>query len=74
MGFGGSGFDAPPPAPVPPPPAKAEVAKPVTEAATAARTAQKEKSAKSSGIQGSILTSPFSDAGNNYKGKTLLGQ
>ncbi len=57
MGFGGGGYSAP--AAPTYTPEKPQVAKPVTEAATAARDAQKDKAAKASGIGGSILTSPL---------------
>ncbi|WP_157735163.1 MULTISPECIES: hypothetical protein [Desulfovibrio] len=50
---------------------KAEVTKPVTEAATAARDAQKRKATKAAGLQSTILTGT---AANNSGGKTLLGQ
>ncbi len=56
MGFGGGGYSAPP-APTYTP-EKPQVAKPVTEVATAARQAQKDKAAKAAGIQGAVLTSP----------------
>ena len=73
MSFGGGGTpDIPPAAP---PPEKAQVSKPVTEAATAARQSQKDKAAKAAGIRGSILTDPMSSgSGNGGQGKTLLGQ
>lgn len=59
--------------------AKPQTAKPVTEAATAARQAQKEKAAKASGIAGSVHTTPLvgEGAGSTKGGqavKTLLGQ
>ncbi len=74
MGFGGGGYSAPP---VPTQtPEKPQVAKPVTEAATAARQAQKDKATKASGIGGSILTSPLQTkqehtlaGANNYLGQ-----
>ncbi|MDD2967173.1 MAG: hypothetical protein PHN64_06810 [Desulfovibrionaceae bacterium] len=69
MGFGGGGSST---APVVTPAPKAEVTKPVTAAATAARNQQKNKAAKAAGIQGSILAKPLSDAGQ-LLGKTLLG-
>ena len=72
MGGGGGGTPYIPPPP--PPPAKPQVAKPVTEAATAARQAQKDKAAKAVGIQGSILTDPLAGAAAQSGGKTLLGQ
>lgn len=50
---------------------KAEVTKPVTEAATAARDDQKRRAAKAAGLQSTILTGT---AANNSGGKTLLGQ
>ena len=70
MGFGG-GYSAPSIPDVPPAP-KQEVQKPVTEAATAARQAQKDKAAKAVGINGSVYTSPLSRADDARK--TLLGQ
>lgn len=56
--------------------AKPQTAKPVTEAATAARQAQKEKAAKASGIAGSIHTNPLAGGADKGvpSGKTLLGQ
>lgn len=76
MGFGGGvggGGYIPPPAP---PPEKAQVSKPVTEAATSARQAQKDKAGKAAGLKGSILTDPMAGSGQNGQngGKTLLGQ
>lgn len=70
MGFGG-GYSAPDmPAPAP----KAEVTKPVTEAATAARDAQKRRANKAAGLSSTILTgSPLENAAAT-SGKTLLGQ
>ncbi len=79
MGFGGGGGGGatyvPPPTPVyeAPDTPKVQTAKPVTEAATAARQAQKDKAAKAAGLQGSILTSPLSASGSG-KQKSLLGQ
>ncbi len=71
MGFGGGGVSTPAiPAPAPAP--KQEIQKPVTEAATAARQAQRDKAAKAAGIRGSIYTSPLGHADNSRK--TLLGQ
>ena len=68
MSFGQGGTpDMPEVAPTP----KAEVTKPVTEAATAARDAQKNKAAKAAGLQSTILTG---NAANTSGGKTLLGQ
>ena len=68
MGFGGGGTPSMPEvAPTP----KAEVTKPVTEAATAARDAQKSKAAKAAGLQSTILTG---NAATTSGGKTLLGQ
>lgn len=73
MGFGGGGTPSVPPPP--PPPEKPQVQKPVTEAATAARNAQKDKAGKAAGIRGSILTDPMtSGGGDGTQGKTLLGQ
>ena len=69
MGFGG-GYSAPSIPEVMPVP-KQEVTKPVTEAATAARDAQKRKATKAAGLQSTILTGT---AANNSGGKTLLGQ
>ncbi len=73
MGFSTGGYSAPA-APVYTAPEKAQVAKPVTEAATAARRSQKDKAAKASGIQGAVLTSPVQSATQNSQGHTLLGQ
>lgn len=71
MSFGGGGTpDVPEVAPVP----KAEVTKPVTEAATAARQSQKDKAAKAAGLNSTILTSDSATATNSTAGKTLLGQ
>ena len=70
MGFGG-GYSAPSVPEIIPAP-KQEVQKPVTEAATAARQAQKDKAAKTAGIGGSVHTSPLSRAEDARK--TLLGQ
>ena len=52
---------------------KQEVAKPVTEAATAARQDQRDKAAKAAGIAGSVYTSPLARARGEER-KTLLGQ
>lgn len=75
MGFGGGGggSDYVPPAPAPTP--KQQMRKPVTEAATAARQAQRDKAAKAAGVQGTILTSALNGgtAGADYA-KRLLGQ
>ncbi len=74
MGFGGGGSSTPP-APIYTEPEKPQTPKPVTEAATAARQAQKDKAAKAAGIQGSILTSPLvAQTTQNTNSKTLLGQ
>ncbi len=75
MGFSSGGYSAPP-APTYTAPEKAEVAKPVTEAATAARQSQKDKAAKASGIQGAVLTSPVQSksATQAGQGNSLLGQ
>lgn len=57
--------------------AKPQTAKPVTEAATAARRAQKEKASKASGIAGSIHTTPLIGVASDTispAGKTLLGR
>lgn len=71
MGFGGGGTpDTPEVAPVP----KAEVTKPVTEAATAARQSQKDKAAKAAGLNSTILTGGNATATTSTAGKTLLGQ
>lgn len=53
---------------------KAQTTKPVTEAATAARDAQREKAAKAAGLNSTILTSPFGTSTMNQNQKTLLGQ
>ncbi|WP_308621457.1 GNAT family protein [uncultured Desulfovibrio sp.] len=71
MGFGG-GMSTPSVPEVAPAP-KQEVAKPVTEAATAARQNQRDKAAKAAGIGGSIYTSPLGRARGDER-KTLLGQ
>ncbi len=70
MGFGGGAPDYSAPAPTP----KAEVTKPVTEAATAARDAQKKRASKAAGLQSTILTGSPLDNGGTSGGKTLLGQ
>ena len=70
MGFGGGTPDYSAPAPTP----KAEVTKPVTEAATAARDAQKKRASKAAGLQSTILTGSPLDNGGTSGGKTLLGQ
>ena len=58
--------------PVEAPAPKPEVQKPVTEAATAARQAQKDKASKAAGINASVYTSPLNRADATQK--TLLGQ
>lgn len=70
MGFAGGTPDYSAPAPTP----KAEVTKPVTEAATAARDAQKKRASKAAGLQSTILTGSPLDNGGTSGGKTLLGQ
>ena len=72
MSFGGGGGTpyTPEVKPVP----KAEVTKPVTEAATAARQSQKDKAAKSAGLNSTILTGDSATATTSTAGKTLLGQ
>lgn len=70
MSFGGGTPDYSAPAPTP----KAEVTKPVTEAATAARDAQKKRASKAAGLQSTILTGSPLDNGGTSGGKTLLGQ
>ena len=70
MGFGG-GYSSPSVPEVTPVP-KQEVQKPVTEAATAARQAQKDKASKAAGIGASVYTSPLDRADGTRK--TLLGQ
>ncbi|SCM73964.1 GNAT family protein [Desulfovibrio sp. 86] len=70
MGFGG-GYSSPSIPEVTPAP-KPEVQKPVTEAATAARQAQKDKASKAAGINASVYTSPLNRA--DAAQKTLLGQ
>ena len=69
MGFGGGGSPY-----IPPPPVveKPQVSKPVSEAATAARQAQKDKASKAAGINASVYTSPLNRADATQK--TLLGQ
>ena len=71
MGFGGGGSTPSVPEVTPAP--KQEVAKPVTEAATAARQNQRDKAAKATGIGGAIYTSPLARARGEER-KTLLGQ
>ncbi len=74
MGFGGGGGYSAPPAPTYTP-EKPQVAKPVTEAATAARHAQKDRAAKAVGIQGSVLTSPLQGGTASAQGSnTHLGK
>ncbi len=70
MGFGG-GYSSPSVPEVTPAP-KPEVQKSVTEAATAARQAQKDKASKAAGINASVYTSPLNRADATQK--TLLGQ
>ena len=70
MSLGGGTPDYSAPAPTP----KAEVTKPVTEAATAARDAQKKRASKAAGLQSTILTGSPLDNGGTSGGKTLLGQ
>lgn len=72
-GGGGKG-GSPSVPPPPPPPEKAQVSKPVTEAATSARQAQKDKAGKAAGLRGSILTDPMQSGGDQGSSKTLLGQ
>ncbi|MBQ9405235.1 MAG: N-acetyltransferase [Desulfovibrio sp.] len=71
MGFGTGGGDVSTPE-VPATP-KAEVTKPVTEAATAARQNQKDKASKAAGLRSTILTGEGLGS-SNTQGKTLLGQ
>lgn len=71
MGFGGGGGSRMPD--VPPAP-KAEVTKPVTEAATAARQNQRDKASKAAGLRSTVLTGDGALGANSGKGKTLLGQ
>lgn len=73
MSFGGGGSSPY----IPPPPVveKPQVSKSVSEAATTARQAQKDKAARAQGIRGSILTSPLSGvSGVSAGGNTRLGQ
>lgn len=78
MSFGGGGGGGssytPPVEPVKETP-KAEVTKPVTEAATSARDAQRDKASRAAGLQSTILTGSGAmlDAANRGQ-KTLLGQ
>ena len=72
MGFGG-GMSSTPSVPEVTPAPKQEVAKPVTEAAAAARQNQRDKAAKAAGIGGSVYTSPLARARGEER-KTLLGQ
>lgn len=72
MGFGGGSSPY-----IPPPPVveKPQVSKSVSEAATAARQAQRDKAARAQGIRGSVLTSPLAgQSGQSGSGNTLLGQ
>ncbi len=73
MGFGGGMGGGTPSVPAVTPAPKQEVAKPVTEAATAARQDQRDKAAKAAGIGGSVYTSPLARA-RGGETKTLLGQ
>lgn len=73
MGFGGGMSTSTPSVPEVTPAPKQEVAKPVTEAATAARQNQRDKAAKAAGIGGAITTSPLARARSEER-KTLLGQ
>ena len=73
MGFGGGMSSSTPSVPEVKPAPKQEVAKPVTEAATAARQDQRDKAAKAAGIGGSVYTSPLARA-RGEETKTLLGQ
>lgn len=73
-GGGGGKGGSPSVPPPPPPPEKAQVSKPVTEAATSARQAQKDKAGKAAGLRGSILTGPMQSGGDQGSTKTLLGQ
>lgn len=54
---------------------KAQVTKPVTEAATSARQTQKDKASKAAGLRGSILTSDLnsSAAAGGSQTTTKLG-
>lgn len=71
MGFGGGVSTPDMPAPTP----KAEVTKPVTEAASAARDAQKRRANKAAGLSSTILTGSLLDnTAAATSGKTLLGQ
>lgn len=70
MGFGGGGADIPEVTTTP----KAEVTKPVTEAATAARDSQKDKAKKAAGLNSTIFTGDSATATTSTAGKTLLGQ
>lgn len=70
MGFGGGVSTPDMPAPAP----KAEVTKPVTEAATAARDAQRKRASKAAGLSSTILTGSPLENGVATSGKTLLGQ
>jgi len=75
MGFGGGGGSTPAvTTPTVEPTPKAEVTKPVTEAATAARQNQKDKAAKAAGLRSTILTGEGVMGSGNGQGKTLLGQ
>jgi len=71
MSFGGGGSPDTPEVKAAP---KAEVTKPVTEAATAARQSQKDKAAKAAGLNSTILTGDSATATTSTAGKTLLGQ
>lgn len=71
MSFGGGGSPDIPEVTTTP---KAEVTKPVTEAATAARDSQKDKAKKAAGLNSTILTGDSATATTSTAGKTLLGQ
>lgn len=73
MGFGGGMSASTPSVPEVTPAPKQEVAKPVTEGATAARQNQRDKAARAAGISGSVYTSPLARARGEER-KTLLGQ
>ena len=73
MGFGGGMSASTPSVPEVTAAPKQEVAKPVTEAATAARQSQRDKAARAAGIGGSVHTSPLARA-RGEETKTLLGQ
>lgn len=74
MGFGGGGGGGGVTVPEVTPTPKAEVTKPVTEAATSARQSQKDRAKRAAGLNATILTGDSAMATTSTAGKTLLGQ